>query len=364
LTLLSLALVTGVFARSETISRAEREAVETCLTRMPAGVQVAVALVRDDGVRFLGAERTGAGTRPVENRAAVFQIGSITKVFTATLLAQEVVNGRLSLDDPAAGQVGIRLRATGRDGAEMTLGHLASHTSGIAHHQPPWLGPRAWLGLHPNEPWKGYDRGRFERYLARELKLRSTPGTEYHYSNIGMSLLGLALSETTGKPYETLLQEGVFGPLGMRSSTTDPDRVRDRVAVGRKVSGAPFPNQDMGALTPSGGIFTSAEDLARFAAAVLAGTDAALELTRRPVFTIADGEQVGLGWHLYTWREGWRILNHNGGIGGYTSTLNVDLENRRAVIVLANVMNKGEHGEAVRALGRTLLRLMATGSPG
>ena len=363
LALVSSTLVTGVFARSQALSRAEREAVEACLARMPAGIQAAIALVQDDGVRFLGAERTETGTRPVENKAAAFQIGSITKVFTAALLAREVVKGRLALDDPVAGRVGVPLKAKGRDGVAMSLGHLASHTSGIAHHQPPWLGARAWLRLHPNEPWKGYGRERFERYLARNLALKSTPGTAYHYSNIGMSLLGLALSESAGKPYEALLQEGIFGPLEMRSSTTELRRVRDRVVTGRKVNGAPFPNQDMGALTPSGGIFTSAEDLARFAAAVLAGTDAALELTRRPVFTIADGEEVGLGWHIYTWREGWRILNHNGGIGGYTSTLNVDPVNRRAVIVLANVMSKGEHGEAVRALGRALLRLMAAGSP-
>jgi len=361
--LASWMLLTSVPAAPHIPSREEREAIDVCLGRMPAGIQVAVALVRRGEVRFLGAEQTGAGIRPVENRGAVFQIASITKVFTAALLAREVVQGNLSLDDPVAARIGVPLKAVGRDGVAMTLGHLASHTSGIAHHQPPWLGVRSWLRLHPREPWKGYDRERFERYLARELTVQSTPGTAYHYSNMGMSLLGLALSERAGKPYETLLQEGIFGPLGMQYSTTDFNRVRDRVVVGRKVDGTTYPNQDMEALTPSGGIFTSAEDMARFAAAVLGGTDPALALTQRPVFTIADREQVALGWHVYTWREGWQILNHNGGIGGYTTTLNVDPENGRAVVVLANVMNVGEHGEAVRALGRALLRIIAASAP-
>ena len=353
----------GVSAAPHVPSREEREAIDVCLRRMPAGIQVAIALVQGEEVRFLGAEQTGAGIRPVESRGAVFQIASITKVFTAALLAREVVKGNLSLDDPVAARVRVPLKVAGRDGVAMTLGHLASHTSGIAHHQPPWLGVRSWLRLHPKEPFKGYDRERFERYLARELTVKSTPGTAYHYSNMGMSLLGLAVSERAGKPYEALLQEEIFGPLGMQHSTTDFGRVRDRVVVGRKVNGTPFPNQDMEALTPSGGIFTTAEDMASFAAAVLAGTDPALELARRPVFTIADREQVALGWHVYTWREGWEILNHNGGIGGYTSTLNVDPVHRRAVVVLANVMNVGEHGEAVRVLGRSLLRLMAASAP-
>lgn len=352
-------LLVGAAAEPQGASPDAWEAIEGCLARMPAGVQVAIALVQGDEVQFLGAERAGSGIRPVENRSAVFQIASITKVFTATLLAREVVKGTLSLDDPVAARVGAPLKETGRDGVAISLGHLASHTSGIAHHQPPWLGVRSVLRLHPREPWKGYDRERFERYLARELTLESTPGTSYRYSNMGMSLLGLALSERAGKPYEELLQGEIFGPLGMRHSTTDAGRVRERIVVGRKVNGTPYPNQDMEALTPSGGILTSAEDLARFATAMLAGTDPALELARRPVFTIAEGEQVALGWHVYTWREGWRVVNHNGGIGGYTSTFNVDPEHGRAVVVLANVMNLGDHGEAVRALGRALLRLMA-----
>lgn len=339
-------------------TRAERVAIESCLAMMPPKVQVAIALVLGDEVRFLGAERTDKGMRFVENRAAVFQIGSISKVFTATLLAQQVKRGALRLDDAVAGHLPFKLKVSGREGVEMTLGQLGSHTSGIAHHQPPGMNRHAFLRFHLSEPLRDYDRARFEGYLTRDLALASTPGTRYLYSNIGMSLVGLVASIHAGKPYETLLQEEIFGPLGLSSSSTDLARVRDRVVPGLKVNGKSYPNQDFGMLAPAGGIYTSAEDLARFARVQIERLDPAIVLSQQVVFTISEGEYVALGWHLYDWQQGWRTLNHNGGIGGYTSTMNVDPDNRCASIVLSNVMNLGDHGEAVRALGRALLRLL------
>jgi len=238
----------------------------------------------------------------------------------------------------------------------MTLGQLASHTSGIAHHHPPGEALHAWLHFHPDEPLRDYDHARFEAYLKEDLELASTPGTAYLYSNVGMSLVGLVLSTTTGKPYETMLQEGIFRPLGMANSTTDLARVRGRVIPGLKVNGRPFPNQDFAALAPCGGLYTSATDFARFARAQIDRTDPAIVLSQKPVFTMSEAEHVALGWHVYDWVSGWRTLNHNGGIGGYTSTVNIDPANRCGAIVLSNVMNVGDHGEAVRVLGRALLK--------
>jgi len=342
---------------------AERAAIETCLAKMPDGVQVAIALIEGDEVRFLGAERAAGTVRPIENRSAVYQIGSITKVFTATLFAQQVTTGALGLDDEVTRRVPFKLKASGRGGKEMTLAQLASHTSGIAHHQPPRFGLHAWLHLHPDEPLRDFDRARFERYLQDDLALASTPGTTYFYSNVGMSLLGLVLSERAGKPYETLLQEGIFKPLGMTGSTTDLARVRRRVVTGLKTSGKAYPNQFFAALSPAGGIYSSAEDLARFARAQIERCDPGIALSQKPVFTIAEGERVALGWHIYDWAQGWRTLNHNGAIGGYTGSVYVDTANRRAAIVLSNVMNEGDYGEAVRALARALLRQIEPAGP-
>ena len=209
---------------------------------------------------------------------------------------------------------------------------------------------------HSDEPWKDYDQARFEAYLKEDLALAHKPGSAYLYSNLGMSLLGKIVCLGSGQSYEAMLEEGIFRPLDMRGSTAQIGNVRDRVVPGLKANGRPFPNQDMAALTPAGGIFTCAEDLAKFARAQFDPAEPAIALTQKPVFTIEEGYSVALGWHLVDWVQGWRWLNHNGGIGGYTTTLNVDPKNRLAALVLCNVMNDDVPGEKVRLLGRELLK--------
>jgi CubicO group peptidase (beta-lactamase class C family) len=363
--LISVIFVVGVLVGVRSVSAGEapavptpeeRAAIEKCLAPMPPHVQVAIALVDGDSVRFLGVERTEQGSRLVDNRGAAFQIGSMTKVFTATLFAQQVVKGTLRLDDAVQSRLPFKLKVSGRDGAEMTLAQLASHTSGIAHHQPPGLGVHAFFHGHSDEPWKDYDQARFETYLKEDLALAHKPGSRYLYSNLGMSLLGKIVGLRTGQSYEAMLEEGIFRPLDMRGSTTEIAKVRDRVVPGLKSTGKLFPNQDMAALTPAGGIFTCAEDLARFARAQFDPAEPAIAMTHQPVFTIEQGYHVALGWHLVDRVQGWRWLNHNGGIGGYTTTLNVDPKNRCAALVLSNVMNDDVPGEEVRALGRVLLK--------
>jgi CubicO group peptidase (beta-lactamase class C family) len=335
-------------------SAGERSLFEKQLLPLPTRVQVAVALVRGDSVRFLGAERTPHGIRYFDNRAAVFEIGSITKIFTATLLAQQVQKGALSLDTPVRKLVPFPLKTPGRDGVDLTLKHLADHTSGMCH-QPPGLNLHAILHLHPREPFKDYDRARFEHYLRREMQLQFTPGTKYSYSNMGMSLVGYILSLRTGRSYEALLQEGLFGPLDMRSSTTELARVRDRVVIGVEREGRAAPNWDMNALAPAGGIKTSAEDFAKFVHAQFE-PDSAIALTQQATFKIEDNYFVALGWHVIDRKNGERWLNHGGGMAGYTAIVNVNVRRRCGVVVLSNLGNAHKLAENVSQLGRDLLK--------
>jgi CubicO group peptidase (beta-lactamase class C family) len=333
-----------------------RALLEKHLAPFPHKVQVAIALVKDGSTVFLGAERTPEGLRKVDNRTGVFEIGSITKVFTATLFAQEVTKGNLKMDDPVQPFLPFRLNVSGRDGTEMTLKHLASHTAGFKHHQPPGLSRHAFFHAHRDDPYRCFDEARFEAYLRKDLELVSRPGAEYHYSNLGMSLLAKILMLRSGKSYETLLQERIFGPLGMSSSTTEIAKVRARVVQGVRGRGEAAPTTNMNALAPSGGILTCAEDMARFARTQFAPADSALALTQQPVFTIEPGYSVALGWHLVDRTNGERWINHNGGMEGYTASVNVNPRKRCAVIVLCNYRNDDERGEEIRSLCRELLK--------
>jgi CubicO group peptidase (beta-lactamase class C family) len=352
---LAIGAAAGVAMAQDSVvpSSEERSLIEDQLLPLPTRVQVAIAVVQGDSVRFLGAERTPAGIRYFDNRTAVFEIGSITKVFTATLLAQQVQSGALSLDDPVRLMVPFALKSPARDGVDVTLKHLASHTSGMGH-QPPGLNVHAFFHFHPGMPFRDYDRARFEHYLQRQMKLAFTPGERYQYSNLGMSLVGYVLAARTGKSYEDLLQQNLCEPLELGSTTTDFSRVKDRVVVGVRKEGASAPNWNMNALAPAGGIKTTAEDFARFAKAQFSA-DPAIALTQTPVFTIEDNYFVGLGWHIVDRQSGERWLNHGGGMAGYTAIVNVNVQRKCAVVVLSNLGNAHKLAENVSQLGRDLL---------
>ncbi len=332
----------------------ERTLLEKYVAPLPNGVQVAVVIVNGDSSRFLGAERTADGLRYFDNRQSVFEIGSITKVFTATLLAQEAVKGKIRLEQPVQELLPFPLKAPQKNGVKITLKHLASHTSGMAH-QPPGIGLHALLHGHSKDPFWDFDLERFEQYLKDQMKLDFTPGEKYQYSNMGMSLAALAITGKENKSYEALLQERIFGPLGMKNSSTDFGRVRGNLVTGLLKEGEPSPSWDMHALNPAGGIKTSVEDFEKFARVQFA-PDEAVALTQRPVFTIEDGYYVGLGWHIIDRKNGERWLNHGGGMGGYTAIVNVNVKKRLAVVVLSNLGNAHKLAENVSQLGRDLLK--------
>jgi CubicO group peptidase (beta-lactamase class C family) len=336
-----------------------RNMIEQYLLPLPEKVQVAIALVEEGATRFIGAERTLEGVRYLDNRSAVFEIGSITKVFTATLLACEVVQNALRLDMPVQELLPLQLRQAQRGGVAVTLKHLANHTSGIRHHQPPFLFWYALLHGQRREPFREYSTERFERYLRRQMKLAFVPGERYKYSNMGMSLLGYALSVTSGQDYEQLLQEQLFRPLGMSLSTTHVSGVQRHVVAGLEKAGVSAPNWDMYALSPAGGIKTCAEDFAKFVGSQFS-REPAIAMTQSPTFKIEgkyDNNFVGLGWHIIERKGREPLIQHGGGMLGYTAQVRINVIRKRGVIVLSNLGHR-EWQTRIAELARDLQNLL------
>lgn len=175
-------------------------------------------------------------------------------------------------------------------------------------------------------------------------------------------VFGVDLARRSGREYEALLQRDLFGPLRMTSSMTVFAKVRERVVPGVEKEGVAAPNWDMNALSPAGGIKTTAEDFARFVQAQFT-PDSAIAMTQTPIFRIEDNYQVGMGWHLIDRTNGVRWLNHGGGMAGCTAIVNVDVKDRRGVVVLSNLGNAHKKAENVSELGRALLRALDTPTP-
>ncbi len=279
-------------------------------------------MVRDTGVTLGGF----GGASP----EAIFQIGSVTKVFTALLLADMAERGEVSLSEPAVSY----LPGGGKNPGAVTLADLATHTSGLPR-LPPGL---AWYSrLSPRDPYARYPASRFARAARRSV--RSASGASgYVYSNYGFGLLGYLLGQAAGSPYETLVTERICAPLGLRDTTFEvPAMSRDRVVQGY-AGGRAVPAWHFGALAGAGGLYSTAADMGTFLRTCLrpAGSplETVIQATLAPRLAISAG-QIGLAWHLT--RLGDHMVSwHNGMTGGFSATIAFDPARKLGIAALAN----------------------------
>ncbi|MBN1144892.1 MAG: beta-lactamase family protein [Bacteroidales bacterium] len=289
--------------------------------------QLSIALIRNGKPVFYGVRIQNDSLQSIDNHLNIFEIGSITKVFTATLLAQLVAENKVKLDDPINGYLDMLLK----DNIQITFGQLATHTSGL-----PRL-PQNMIITDPLNPYKEYNEANLRQYLSDKMKLLSNPGEKYEYSNLGAGLLGYLAEKIEKTSYEKLLQEKILKKYGMSSTTTNRQLVADRLVKGRDMKGAETPNWDFSVLKGCGSILSCTGDLSRFALAQLDESNKELAITRTKTFDINKSMDMALGWHIIKADTGAEWMFHNGGTGGYTSSMVIDMKKKTGAIILSNV---------------------------
>ena len=270
------------------------------------------------------------------SRDGVFDIGSITKVFTALVLADMVSRDEVGLDDPLERFLPPSTQAPRWQDREITLLDLATHTSGL-----PRL-PRNLLlraTLHGSNPYRGYTVTDLHRGLAA-TRLRRAPGSSYRYSNFGFAVLGHALAFAAGVTYEQLVVDRVCGPLGLGETMLEMNAdVASRRESGHAGAGQPVPDWDLAAFAPAGGLRSTVVDMVRFLRASLepkpTNLAVALEDAQRPRRPIGASEQIGLGWHLRE-KGGATVAWHNGGTGGFGGFVATVRERGAGLAILYN----------------------------
>lgn len=326
------------------LSVAQAEWIHDHSKIFPNGTQLAFALIDGQKTLFYGVERRNDSLYTINNSDAVFEIGSITKVFTATLLAQEVINGNLTLNQKVSDLLTMEFH-TGND---ITLGELASHTSGMPRLANNFFGHVK----DQTNPYKDYGPEVLTDYLSNGLEVLKK---EYAYSNTGFAVLGLGLSRFLERSYAELIFDRILDPLDMQNTVIGAENAGDHFVPGLNHLGNPTSNWDMNVHAPAGGLLSSVADLEKFARAQFDPGNKALVLTRKVTNTIREDLFVGLGWHERHFEEG-KWHSHSGGTGGYTSLLVVDIENQKAVILLSNVSAFQIQNQKVEQLGSKLMR--------
>jgi CubicO group peptidase (beta-lactamase class C family) len=320
---------------------------------------VAAGLVREARLVWSAGRGRINGTAGPEPDADVqYRAGSITKTFIAVAVLRLRDEGRLDLSDPVGRHLGDREAG---DVADLTVGQLLSHTSG--------------LRAEPAGPWWERTAGSSLESLARSSlgpdARRARAGRWYHYSNPGYAILGEVVARLRSRPWYDAIAQELLAPLGMTRTTTRPQPPH---ATGFAVHPhadllLPEPEHNAAAMGPAGQLWSTVTDLARWAGflagrgpAGLLSADSLAEM-REPIGiddTPGQPWALGYGLGLQLWNEGGRrSYGHTGSMPGFNGSIRIDAETGDAAITLSN----GTASLRASVLAGDLLRILDENEP-
>ena len=293
---------------------------------------IAVAWIADT-TREVVACTEGISPVPVDRNSA-FEIGSITKGFTGLLLADMVLKGEVSLDDPASKYSRPGAKLPTYEGRDITLRDLVTQTSGLPR-LPPGLAPKDY-----RNPYADFDADALYAALAR-TEIKRPIGKTPEYSNFGFMWLSEMLARRGGKHFDVLVKERVLDPLGMSDSFFAPTEAqRARLAQPHALPYEPTPAWDVPIdLAGVGMLRSSLSDMEKLASALAGRRDTplkdAIALALEPLRPAEGGNFTGFAW-VTSLRDGTSIRWHNGGTGGSRAMIAVSPRTQTAALVLVN----------------------------
>lgn len=303
---------------------------------------LSIAIVHDQEIVWTkGYGYADLKTKTPATPSTVYRLGSITKLFTSSAIMKLRDEGKLRLDNPVASYLPwFHVSNPFPDEPKITVRELLTHSSGLPREAafPYWTDH-----IFPTQ-------AQFQEAEAHQEVLYP-PDTTYHYSNLGMALLGAIVAEVSGRPWAEYVDEEILHPLGMNSSSGAPDKeLLSRRATSYMMPGpdgvrGTFPYYDTGAMRPAANMVSSVEDLSRFAALQFReGPNSQSQILANS--TLRDMRRVhwvypsfsggrGLGFAVSR-RDGKTIVGHGGWIGGNRTHLLLVPDEKIAVIVALN----------------------------
>ena len=286
-------------------------------------------LERDGSTRVLSYGTGGEGARPLGPRS-VFELASVTKTFTAAVLAEMVERGEVALDDPVARYLPDHVRVPSRGGRRITLLDLATHTSGLPS------GPADYTPPDPDDPYGDFGVEDLYAFLSGH-ELSRKPGEAWEYSNLGYGLLAHALARAAGTDVRSLLRKRILDPLGMDMTRfeLEGDVAEWMVRGHRRAEVVPWWFGAEG----SGGLRSNAEDMLKYLKANVGRPETELERAMRAAHEARigsgrPGEGQGLGWRATDGAP--RMVTHGGGSGGFESRISFLPEQQLGYVLFTN----------------------------
>ncbi len=369
----SAALALAVFASGSYAAGLieTQESLQTSLQKRllndRTGVCMTVAIIAEKTIKATAcADPTSPKLSAMLNDNTSFEIGSITKTMTATLLADLIERGQMNLDSPLADYLPVGTNVPSFEGKLILLRHVVTHTSGL-----PAL-PPDFMPTNANDPYANLTEKSLLASIGK-VTLKQAPGETQSYSNFAMMLLSLAIANKAGMTYEALLQERIFKPLGMAGAyITDANKPKQvAAAIGHlptKAVTAPWTLPVN--LAGVGGVRATLPDMILYAKAQLGmikfETNAGVDLSKSILKTqdkipVKNGRPMGMNWSFQPSKTG-EVMFHGGGTGGFSAELVIDKKAHRAVVVLADTQ-VGAMGSASQVALHLLNGDAAIGGP-
>ena len=297
-----------------------------------------IGLLGERGSWIISAGKLDNGTNQEVNGDTLFEIGSVTKTFTALLALEMARRGELKLEDPVARYLPASVKVPVCNGKPITILNLAAQDSGLPFNADNLSG----------KDWKE----RFDSYSVEQLysflsghTLKSEPGATFQYSNLGMTLLGHVMELRSGASFESLVVNRICRPLGMNSTrvTLTPE-MASRMATGHDEDGKRAPAFDLKVMAGAGALRSTANDLLKYVSAHLGLTPSDLTPLMKEMQAVRHRDSPEFGKTAMPWwygdgihnPAGSELLGHGGGTGGASAFIGLDLEQRRGVVVLAD----------------------------
>ena len=308
------------------------------------GVGIVVGIVDEQGSRIISCGKLDNGTSAQVDGDTLFEIGSITKTFTALLLQDMVARGKMKLDDPVEKFLPEKVKVPSRDGRKITLLDLATHSSGL---------PRDMNGSNDSTVQGMYD-------FLGHCQLISKPGTKVLYSNLGFCLLGHAIELKAGTNFESLVQQWICQPLHMNSTCIKPTpELRPRWSVSHGDENRSVWDFDAfyNGLAGAGALRSSVNDMLKYVAAQLGQMTNSLTALMKQTYPVRFSRVFGeadlaMPWWIYH-ENGVDLITHGGATGGQKAFIGFDQTSKRGVVIFAN--RSDPYGQTVEPLGRYFL---------
>lgn len=299
---------------------------------------LSVAVVKSGAKHFFNAGVTSQITRAATTEHHVYEIGSVSKTFTALILASAIEEGRVALNDPVQKFLPPGFDNLATDGRAVTFADIVTTTSALPDNVPDYL------AVAPGAPPKQLifaaaqflDAFPYDRFLPELAKvtLLDKPGAAPRHSNAASVLLGVLLERIYGKPYAELLSQYVERPMGLGAGTGE-GRASLQVA-GYGADATPRPRFDQPILLAAAGLHYSAADMASYISAQIDKRWPAIALSQRPLFTVSDSDSIAFHWTVGRKADSRAYLRHSGGTFGCSTYCDFHPDQRYGVALLAN----------------------------